>query len=411
VSTGRERFWNFACGRRVDEVLFTPVAENVGESWKPVGEGEQRSPYRLYLIGNGQDERETLAAKIHIPYGLREVGGPLQIITHAQPFPVEATVEHEGRGYHLRQLDRHLLFRPVDSPCAAETPFLPDTRIADFPQALQQRPVGRCILYVPEWVEKHHGVYFFFQADGSGFALNPEVFCDVESVLWIVEYERVDFRWDHFLRISLDRLSAPAPYLREHCQELFAEVNSQLQEPYRHHDLQLAWQRGSERELKRLARIICQTEPHLFDSGRGVCVTFRAGVEEKRGGFLYVECFDQDEWVRYTSRRLMILHEMAFRWNAFTGKKWINLSPKGFKLDCPRTVLNPVSLRWSEPSDWDGPKMQRAAVHIRIDVEPPTAHEKAEAFLELVDWLEDKLYDPEKRAQFGLLPRIEADKR
>lgn len=48
--------------------------------------------------------------------------------------------------------------------------------------------------------------------------------------------------------------------------------------------------------------------------------------------------------------------------------------------------------------------MQKAAIRVCVDVSPPTAHEKAEAFLTLVEWLENTLHNPEKRVLAGLPP-------
>ena len=52
---------------------------------------------------------------------------------------------------------------------------------------------------------------------------------------------------------------------------------------------------------------------------------------------------------------------------------------------------------------------QKAAIKVMFTVEPPSAHEKAEAFLTLVGWLDDKLHDTEKRARLGLPPTKEPD--
>src|SRR5205085_3363500 len=116
-------------------------------------------------------------------------------------------------------------------------------------------------------------------------------------------------------------------------------------------------------DLQRLARAIGQTEPGLFETQKPVTIVFRASTPHKRGGFQYVEREDDDDFERLTSRRLMCLGDLAFRLNACTGMKWIDRTG----------VRNNV---------------QKQVERVRVVVEPPTAHEKAEAFLMLVDWLD-----------------------
>jgi len=149
------------------------------------------------------------------------------------------------------------------------------------------------------------------------------------------------------------------------------------QETYR--DIPLVWQSGSEEELRWAARAICLTEPDLFDSKAKVTAVFRAASDTKRCGFLFVERKGMYTLEHYVSPRLMILCELAIRVNACRGLRWIDVTGNSGKL-------------------------QKQAIRIRVTMDPPSAHEKAEALVTLVDWFDGKLFDPRKRERCGLPP-------
>lgn len=147
-------------------------------------------------------------------------------------------------------------------------------------------------------------------------------------------------------------------------------------------DIPLRWHYGSEAELRWLTRAICHTEPDLFDSKGDVTVVYRAATDRKRGGFLCVERKGIYMRERYCTPRLTALCELAFRTNAFKGMRWVDLPGR--------------------PGD-----LERMAIRIRVTVSPPSAHEKAESLLTLVEWLDIRLFDTDKRARYGLPPRPE----
>jgi len=149
------------------------------------------------------------------------------------------------------------------------------------------------------------------------------------------------------------------------------------QETYR--DIPLVWRSGSEEELRWVTRAICLTEPNLFVSKEMVTAVYRAASETKRSGFLYVERRGVHLREQYVSPRLMTLCELAIRLNACRGVRWI------------------------DPTGNSG-KLQKEAIRVRITMVPPSAHEKAEALVTLVDWCDGKLFDPRKRERCGLPP-------
>ena len=144
-------------------------------------------------------------------------------------------------------------------------------------------------------------------------------------------------------------------------------------------DIPLVWQSGTEEELRWVTRTICLTEPDLFDSKETVTAVYRAATDTKRCGFLYVERRGTYLREHYVTPRLMMLCELAIRVNACRGLRWID--PFG-----------------------NSAKLQKEAIRIRVTMAPPSAHEKAEATLTLVDWCDGKLFDPRKRERCGLPP-------
>ena len=144
-------------------------------------------------------------------------------------------------------------------------------------------------------------------------------------------------------------------------------------------DIPLVWQSGTEEELRWVTRAICLTEPDLFDSKEKVTAVYRAASDTKRSGFLFVERRGLFLREHYVSPRLMVLCELAIRVNACRGMRWIDATG-------------------------DSGKLQKQAIRIRVTMDPPSAHEKAEAILTLLDWCEGKLFDPRKRERCGLLP-------
>ena len=149
----------------------------------------------------------------------------------------------------------------------------------------------------------------------------------------------------------------------------------------------LAWQSGSEEELRRLTRAICHTEPDLFRGEKVVTVHYRLGTHRKRGAFLSIVQSEAKPtaWhsdTPYFSRRTTSLCNLAYRLNSGFGSRWATSGGR--------------------PAD--GLDMQIEALRLQVRVEAPSAHDKAEAMLTLFELLGDRLHRPEKRAWIGLPP-------
>lgn len=141
-----------------------------------------------------------------------------------------------------------------------------------------------------------------------------------------------------------------------------AEANTE----YR--DIPLTWLSGSEEALRRLTRAICHTDPDLFQDKKSYTAVYRAGTVRRRSAFL-----------SGSTPRMTSLGELAIRLNPFIGERWVSPSSH-------------LDLKQREPC------------RLRITVEPPSAHDRAEALRTLLEMLDDKLHDPQKRVHAGLPP-------
>jgi len=285
-------------------------------------------------------------------------------------------------------LDRHLLFRSLHSPPAGDALILPDTTPDDFAETLRRRRPGRCILHRAQDEYFEYDLYFYlcFESDGAGFAMHANTCKDTQRALWAIEWERVDFRWDDYPGLE-EVLSAPIEELHELCGSLFEErINRRLRMPVLDHDelprIPPTWLSGTESDFRWLTQAICLTEPGLMDAEGPIVAVYKAEVKGKRGCFLHVERGSRYEGDRYTSRRMRTLCELAFRLNTFTGTEWYNRSSS-----------------YNEHR-----QLQESALRLRVEIDTPTAHEKAEAYLMLQDWIDEKLHDPETRARCSVLP-------
>lgn len=332
----------------------------------------------LYFAGNGIDERK-------MDYYVRYWEGRTRHGFANQKSPPTEEIDIGSQQFLVRPMDGHLLIRSKNHPPAQDTLFLSNTPLEHFAEVYSHRTPGRCIMYVAACMNQGHCIYLFFERDGTGFALLPELRHNSGPIRLVLRHERVDFRWDDIDETSTEFFTAPVSQVRRLCETIFEErVNPHLHLPYLYReklkDIPLSWQSGSEKELRELAQAICLTEPGLFEGVDSVTLVFRSTTPYKRGGFRYVE----RDYERYTSRRLMSLCDLAFRLNPFTAMEWI---------ERPGVRSN----------------IQKAAKHVAVIVHPPSSHEKVEAFLTLTDWLEDTLHDLEKRALFGLPPHSARD--
>jgi len=349
-------------------------------------EPEKRKQYRQFAFLDEDGDELEENPEMDFPYLVRNTDGEIRAVHNRREDPVLATVRLKGESYRLRQLDRHLLFRSLYSPPTGDALFLSDTTPAGFAETFRRRAPGRCIVHRKEDEYCGYYLYFylFFETDGTGFAMHANTAKDQKRAMWAVEWDRVDFRWDDLPGME-DVLAAPVEDLREPCTRLFEErINRNLRMPVLDHgDLPrtpLTWLSGSEADFRWLTKAICLTEPKLMDAEGPIVVVYRAEMKGRRGCFLHVERGTRYQGDRYTSRRLMTLCELAFRLNPCTGTEWYDRSS----------------------SYSNHRQLQESALRLKIEIETPTAHEKAEAYLTLLDWIEDKLHDPAKRARCGL---------
>jgi len=343
--------------------------------------GDKGKPIHLLQFTDGDGKVVEERPELDVPYGIRDTDGQFHVVENRQDDPVMATARVGGASYRLRQLDRHLLFRSLYSPPAGEALFLSDTTPREFAETLERRAPGRCILHrqADVYYRDSLNFYLFFESDGSGFAMHANSAKDQKRAMWGIEWERVDLRWDDFPGME-EVLSAPVEDLRALCNGLFEErINRNLRMPVLEHGdlprIPLTWLNGSEADFRWLTKAICLTEPGLMEGEAPVVAVYRASIQGKRGCFLHVERGSSYQGDRYTSRRLMILCELAFRLNPCTGTEWYDRSS----------------------SYRNHRQLQQSALRVRVEIDTPTAHEKAEVYLTLLDWIDDTLHDPEKR--------------
>jgi len=141
---------------------------------------------------------------------------------------------------------------------------------------------------------------------------------------------------------------------------------------------------GSLEELERVTRWICQTDPDLFRSEWEVKVRYSSSTEisdcdreySPIGAYAMAEGF-QDE-IKYSSRAKTLL-DIVFEYNNFTGAFWeyndMNGDRQSGYTQYPQTVI--------------------------VSVCAPSAHERAEALLQLLDWLKGKVPESERRSLLG----------
>ncbi len=307
----------------------------------------------LYLAGGGLNERRMIYHRLQRPYGVIMVDGQEIVVQPHHPYPLMTATEVDGRRFVVRQMDQHLLFRDLDAASTEDALYLPDTSLANFAKTYRRRAPGRCVLYVPECMVSNRCVYCFFDTDGTGFVLHPNLRKDTNLAQWAIEHERVDFHWNNLIPRVSDIHAFPTKRFREVCRKLFKDIiNPQLGHPYEHPEyyrrVPRTWLQGSEEELRRLTRAICYSQPDLFEPPAPVTIVYRATLNQERGGFQFLYRMIDGERKKFTADRMVLLCELAFRLNPFTGMDW------------------------------------RRAQRLEIKIAPPTAHEKAEACSELV---------------------------
>ena len=300
-------------------------------------------------------------------------------------------VKTEWQTFILRKMAAYVCFRRQDDIDESACWFLlePYTTtwrddIKDFPpqklvEALENQAYGRCLAHVAECMQPDQCVYLCFAPDGSGFS---------------IDYTRermVDFHWQDVTVMTWQELSVADPKtLRPLCQTVFDTlIHPRLTNPYIDPatlvEIPHEFICGSEQELRRLTTIIAQSHPRLFkDDLEPVTVTYRAQTPTKRAYMMQVSRGGEDEYygehIMESLGRLQSLCDLALRLNTFTGVKWETW------LDTPNRLGH----------------YQKTVRQIRVEVRPPSAHERAESLLSLSDWLTGKVRDEKRLHLLGL---------
>jgi hypothetical protein len=292
------------------------------------------------------------------------------------------------RSLLMRRLNSYLIFRDKESPVSSDAfyllkrydparPFreLPFDEIAADIEAGQY---GRCLVYVDERMQADECLYLFFHADGTGEALELAK----GFVNWGRDYRttaQLKFNWQKHAELitgNINQLSYDE--LLPLCQLLFQQqINPLLPDsfitPAEAIDISSAWLKGSETQLRALTQAICYTEPGLFDEQQTVRIFYFAAQPGKRGGLQAV--IRNREVIQ--SRRLMSLCDLAFRLNQFTGLRWQVMRNNG-----------PANRQSHFAKTLD---------KVMIELSPPSMHERADAMLTLIDWLDAQLHDEDKK--------------
>ena len=227
-----------------------------------------------------------------------------------------------------------------------------------YMRAAQQ--YGRRIIYRPpgEW----EGFGLAFRPDGAGFAENDR---NPATFVW-----RDDpISYNDLRAMSDDELQSIAA-------RVFPEqVAAKLSDPYIVDMSQFAerleFRSGSREELERVTRWICHANIGIFAGGADITVTYTGDTDTTPGGLV----------TRYLtlSARAAALFNLAFEYNRFTGAYW-DYEDRGRR-------------RLSD--------FRKRTGRVMVTVQPPTAHERAEAILELMDWLTGKVPPDEARRLLG----------
>lgn len=241
-----------------------------------------------------------------------------------------------------------------------------------FEEQWKQGAFGRCIVYVAEYMTQWQCVHMLFRPDGTGLAVDT------------FENPLVEFAWKEATPLSWpEMLEADPDDLQPLCQTLFeAQVNPRLVNAYlaplgmeaaSYVDVPHRFESGSEQELRRLTVAILHSHPDLFEDGaEAITIKYRARTANKRAFMALIDRYDVEPVP--CLGRLQSLCDLALRLNTFVGETWSH---------------------WMDAPNRKGDFVKQ--MHkIFVEVQPPSAHERAESLLMLNDWLMDKVR-PEKR--------------
>jgi len=227
-----------------------------------------------------------------------------------------------------------------------------------YMRAAQQ--YGRRIIYRPpgEW----EGFGLAFKPDGTGFAENdgkPATFIWRDGA---ISYNELRAMSEEELQVVAGRIFPE-------------QVAAKLSDPYivdmSRFKEQIEFKAGSREELEQVTKWIAQANPDIFQGGDDISLTYTADTDTAPGGL-------QMRLMALTEREAS-LFKLAFEHNRFTGAYW-DYEDRGRR-------------RFSD--------FRKRTGRVIITVQPPSAHERAEAILGLMDWLVGKVPADELRGLLG----------
>ena len=326
----------------------------------------------LYFVGWGYDERKDKASAAK--------GANVLV------------VETAGETFFLRKIRELVIFRRSNDTDERAAWFLSKPYVAEnlqdikhfpsekFAEEYAKQAYGRCLLYVGSPAQREE----------CGFVcVSPQI--GFSSVVNQDEIELVRFFLDDMTEMSFAEWFAADPEaLRPVCKMVFKlgsdTFRLRTDNNFRAMPIQQITRRflsGSEQELRRLTTIILQTEPELFDESLNpFTVIYCAQTPLEPARMMNIQCPDKYGYMRDHSghsSRLQYLGDLALRFNTFVGLKWVT------------RALNSGYSTYDKKPD-----------QVRVLVQPPSAHERAESLLSLFDWLEGKVSEKERLRLLGL---------
>lgn len=339
-------------------------------------EEEENSP-ELYFSGWGFDSRKSEQEE---EYG-RDEGEDVTVINVGK----RAFVARSLGGY-----GGYVVFRDVEAKDERAAWFLLNPATEDefdtsnglnknwFVRQWEQGEIGRCVIYVAEYMTRWQCVHMLFRPDGTGIAVDT------------FENPLVEFQWSRVTELSWPELSAADPdALQPLCKAIFeAQVNPRIANAYLaplgmtdadYEDVPHRFECGSEQELQRLTVAILHSHPGLFESRKKpVTIKYRAKTGNKRAFMAIISRYNDDP-VPYLGR-LQSLCDLVLRLNTFVGETWSH---------------------WAQIPNRKG-DFDKEMHKIFVEAQPPSAHERAELLLLLNDWLMDKVRPEKRRRLLGI---------
>ncbi len=282
----------------------------------------------------------------------------------------------DGR-YILRYAFGLTLFRKADANhddwtffAYDHAPRNPQDHTAWFSETLGRKHYGRFLQWSP--LEKPRSYedrcFLFLRNDGTGQAY--------------FDGQKFGIEWSH-PEIEGDVIGLDPETASRLAQHVFnTSVNLKLEDPFltdENRSEEIEFICGSQEELTTLTRWICYTEPKLFDDEYSIYITFNSSSaqDEEIGEMFAPGVWDFEDKL---SQRVKTLLQLAYEYNCFTG---------GYR----------EYRDYNDPYRFSGSPLQPKS--IEVEVNAPSAHERAEALLELWTWLDGKVPNDERIVLLG----------